>query len=555
MKAEPSGGGAPHAAKAGKLEETSAFGLAALGRMRVESIGVQILGAAVAGLAATWVLGVWAPVIWFASFLLVLLAERRLALRFAAAAAGGAHPPNMRAFAAWVFTHSAAGCALAPILWFGEPRHGDALAVFLLMAAAFHALLTLRGSGALLLCALAPVALYCIGLPLVEFLRHDTRALYADLAPVLAAAAVASFGHYAWRTLRGADAAAMQAERAAKEAMRARHRGRPPAPEHDIDAAPGEGAGAPARLALAAPSALAEQRALRPPALESVDPAALARAIVAEFRVEAERKGLALFLDAAEPLPARALLDASGLRRILRNLTSNAIRFTEKGAVRVCVRAQAGAAPASARLVFAVVDSGPGLSRAALGRALAEGRGLSAAARLARAMNARLSAKPAPAGGAIFLLALDAALTETAMTEAGAAPAAPALRVLVVEPLAHERRAIAEILDATALQYDMAESGARAREMIAARAYALVIVDHRDDAFDAIDAVELMRQGGPNAATPVIAVADADDKGAPAHCVECGVDGMASAPLAAGALLSEIARVLGAAPPAADWAA
>lgn len=89
--------------------------------------------------------------------------------------------------------------------------------------------------------------------------------------------------------------------------------------------------------------------------VEPVDLAALATAAVNEEQGRSEEKGLAVHLSAATDLPP-LMSDPRLVRLILANLVSNAIKFTERGAVEVSVAYEDGAH----RLV--VRDSGPGIA-------------------------------------------------------------------------------------------------------------------------------------------------------------------------------------------------
>jgi len=71
-------------------------------------------------------------------------------------------------------------------------------------------------------------------------------------------------------------------------------------------------------------------------------------------------KDLQLVLDAHEALPERLVGDRVRLMQVLTNLTGNAIKFTERGAVHVSVRSDV-LNDDKVRLRFDVVDNGPGM--------------------------------------------------------------------------------------------------------------------------------------------------------------------------------------------------
>lgn len=76
--------------------------------------------------------------------------------------------------------------------------------------------------------------------------------------------------------------------------------------------------------------------------------------------VRAEEKGLALILDIAPEVPALLLGDSGRLRQIVINLVGNAIKFTERGSVRLCLDLQADGS-----LHGQVIDTGIGIAEEA----------------------------------------------------------------------------------------------------------------------------------------------------------------------------------------------
>jgi PAS domain S-box-containing protein len=119
--------------------------------------------------------------------------------------------------------------------------------------------------------------------------------------------------------------------------------------------------------------------------VEMVDAVEVVEEVAASLRQQAETKGLELAVVVpARPVPVRT--DRRALRQILINLTNNAIKFTEKGGVRLSLQAIGSDAsvmnvnhPTDGRhrLEFSIVDSGPGISQeeqANLFQAFAQGK-------------------------------------------------------------------------------------------------------------------------------------------------------------------------------------
>ncbi|HUG40365.1 MAG TPA: HAMP domain-containing sensor histidine kinase [Longimicrobiales bacterium] len=128
------------------------------------------------------------------------------------------------------------------------------------------------------------------------------------------------------------------------------------------------------------------------------------------LRPEADRKGIALETDADD---ATVISDRERLLRILGNLVTNAVKFTDHGHVRVRARTQDG------RLRVLVEDSGPGIAeqdharvfdvfwqvdQSATRRVGGTGLGLSIARRLARQLGGDVTLESEIGQGSSFIL-------------------------------------------------------------------------------------------------------------------------------------------------------
>jgi signal transduction histidine kinase len=151
------------------------------------------------------------------------------------------------------------------------------------------------------------------------------------------------------------------------------------------------------------------------PQPETVDATALARDVVVGLRPLAQARGLALALADA---PARsAHTDPALARRIVTQLVSNAIKFTDAGSVTVTVSGGAGGAPVS----IEVTDTGTGIAPASQGRIFqpflwlhrdrreGSGLGLHLSQKLARALGGTIGFESEQGRGSRFWLTLPAA--------------------------------------------------------------------------------------------------------------------------------------------------
>lgn len=131
------------------------------------------------------------------------------------------------------------------------------------------------------------------------------------------------------------------------------------------------------------------------PSLRPIQLAAVLKPLRDEFTALAAEKGLTLRLRSSD---AWVMSDAHWLRRIIQNLLSNAVRYTEKGGVLLGCRKRGD------QLVVEVWDTGPGIPQSKLGEIFGEfkrlnqgkqdskglGLGLAIVDRMAKRMNHRV---------------------------------------------------------------------------------------------------------------------------------------------------------------------
>jgi signal transduction histidine kinase/ActR/RegA family two-component response regulator len=262
----------------------------------------------------------------------------------------------------------------------------------------------------------------------------------------------------------------------------------------------------------------------------AVNPEALLRDVEALWRPRADDKGLTLSLVLDPGLPPAIETDPVRLQQILFNLVSNALKFTEAGAVTITARVRVSPA-GTRRLVIAVTDTGIGIAPdhrerifspyaqadSAIGRRFGgTGLGLAIGRRLAEALGGELGVASTPGAGSCFTLSLPLVEVEAPgpglIADTGAGDR-PGLAILVVEDHPVNRTIVEALLVSMGHRVMLAEDGAVAVEIAARHRFDAVLMDVNMPVMDGLTATRTIRAGGgPNAATPIIALtADAFD--------------------------------------------
>ena len=149
--------------------------------------------------------------------------------------------------------------------------------------------------------------------------------------------------------------------------------------------------------------------------LENIPLAAAVEGLVKTLEPQAKQKGLALSFGIGEDVPSHLKTDGQRLGQILKNLLSNALKFTESGEVSLRVSREAGG------VAFAVHDTGIGIAesqqdlifeafRQADGSTHRKyggtGLGLSISRDLARLLGGDITVQSTPGRGSVFTLHL-----------------------------------------------------------------------------------------------------------------------------------------------------
>ena len=245
---------------------------------------------------------------------------------------------------------------------------------------------------------------------------------------------------------------------------------------------------------------------------------ALAQSVVALFRGNAEGKGLALTLEVGPGVENRVIGDAQRIKQVLLNLLGNAIKFTERGEVRLRL-ARVDADTGFAGVLFEVSDSGIGIAAASIGalfqpfhqvgsptdpRRGGTGLGLAISQRIVEAMGARIVVSSEPGRGSRFAFALKLAIDRSAPAGAAAASdsspgaldvLAPLTgHVLVVEDNVVNRLVARQMLESLGLAVSEAEDGHAAVAVVSRQSFDVILMDCQMPGLDGYEATRCIRE-------------------------------------------------------------
>jgi len=236
--------------------------------------------------------------------------------------------------------------------------------------------------------------------------------------------------------------------------------------------------------------------------------------------LQVQAKGLALDVEYILPLPKTIESDPLRLKQALLNLCSNAIKFTKKGGIRICIHAEV----ANEKIYFDVIDSGIGLTPAQQARIFAPfsqadssttreyggtGLGLYLVKQLSEKLGGCVSLQSAVDTGSCFSLSVatgplaDVELVHDIesvpiATLPVASPVNEMLSgtVLLAEDNPDNQRLISMYIRRTGADVVIAENGERAVELALSGRFNLVLMDMQMPVMDGLEATRMLRAKG-----------------------------------------------------------
>jgi two-component system, sensor histidine kinase and response regulator len=282
--------------------------------------------------------------------------------------------------------------------------------------------------------------------------------------------------------------------------------------------------------------------------------------------IKAQEKGLEVFFKTAPDVPLRLIGDPLRLGQILLNLTSNAVKFTEKGEIVVSIEL-VEKSEEQAMLRFSVKDTGIGMTKeqveslfqpfiqadASITRKYGgTGLGLAISKRLVEMMGGEIAVETEPGKGSVFSftarLGLHAGEKEERTQRVGDLKG---MRVLVVDDSITAQEILKGALETMSFDVSTAGSGQEAlvdleREADNGRPFELVLMDWRMPGMDGIETSKHIKHNRKMSKTPTIIMVTAYGREEiMKNAEEAGLDGFLIKPVNASVLLDTIMEVFG----------
>jgi signal transduction histidine kinase/DNA-binding response OmpR family regulator len=286
--------------------------------------------------------------------------------------------------------------------------------------------------------------------------------------------------------------------------------------------------------------------------------------------VRAAQKGLTLTHQIEPGVPDGLVGDPRRLSQVVINLVGNAIKFTERGGVRLEVAADA-TEPDAVLLHVSVADTGIGIpgdkqevifdsftqaDGSTTRRYGGTGLGLAISRNLVGMMGGRIWLESEVGRGSTFHFTARFGLAPGAAGARRPAedPGQPAvrdphrrLRVLVAEDNPVNQALAARLLEREGYEVVVVDDGQAALDATARESFDLLLMDVQMPRMDGLEATRRIRKReGANAAgrLPIVAMTAHALKGDRERCLAAGMDGHLAKPVDSHALIAELTRVL-----------
>ena len=243
-------------------------------------------------------------------------------------------------------------------------------------------------------------------------------------------------------------------------------------------------------------------------------------------------KGLKFIMEVDEELPVRPIGDMQKLRQVITNLLTNAVKYTEKGQIKLSVRLKEKTQEGF-EMEVSVEDTGIGIKAEEMDKLFSafdrldmernrniegSGLGLSITKRLLEIMGSEIMVRSIYGEGSCFSFCVRQGIADASpigafeaagkypdngkqrrLKSSDAAFTAPDAHILVVDDTPMNLKVICGLLKANKIVIDTAESGEECLELFEKQTYDLIFLDHRMPVMDGLETFLEMKKRYPEA--------------------------------------------------------
>ena len=288
------------------------------------------------------------------------------------------------------------------------------------------------------------------------------------------------------------------------------------------------------------------------------------------WRSPAVEKGLALDCDVDADAPQQLIGDAQRIRQVVAKITSNAVKYTHSGSVRIQARVQIESdqdcaldAP-DACLEISICDTGPGITKIAgekifdafeqaesgsLRSQDGAGLGLAICQSLAKLMGGGVHFDTTLGQGTTFYIRIPIEVVQASVEAVVEAETELALvqgkRILVVEDNMINRMVAVRLLEGLGLECETAENGALCLESVQEQPFDIILMDNHMPVMDGVEAMRKIRSmDAPLSGLPIVACTADDMSGARESLLQAGFDEFLAKPINSDGLHDAMVRAL-----------
>ncbi|MBF0102480.1 MAG: response regulator [Desulfobacterales bacterium] len=298
---------------------------------------------------------------------------------------------------------------------------------------------------------------------------------------------------------------------------------------------------------------------------DAVNPRSILNEIKQMFSRKVDEKGIDFYVEIDDSLPERFLLDEVRLRQILLNLTGNAIKFVDKGFIKLSFNIKSGR-DEILELAFSVQDTGIGIPKDAQERIFESfeqqkgqnaskyggtGLGLSITRRLIQMMGGEISVESEVGKGSTFTVILKNVKVAKVLDEIKSQDRQMISSVmfhkasiLIADDVEYNRLLLKAFLNYPEMKLFEAENGREAIHHTRLYHPDLIIMDMKMPVMDGYEATRLLKKDEFLKTIPIVAITASVMLENDAKILEAGCEAILKKPFNKEKLVSELMRFL-----------